>query len=68
MSKAKEMTMAEMITVECPKCKHRWQVDLSQCDVERTLFKGPQQPEKVEEYRFRCPLDGTYFIVPITRE
>jgi hypothetical protein len=57
--------MSKPITVKCPTCSYSWEVDLDNHQAERTVFRGPQKV-KVEEYRFKCPQDGTYFIVPVT--
>ncbi len=58
--------MARPITVKCPTCGYQWPVDLDDYQAERTVFRGKNKKTKVEEYRFKCPQDGTYFIVPVT--
>ncbi len=59
--------MTQKITVECPVCHHQFEVDLDDHQPVQTVYRNHDTtPETVKEYRFRCPEDGTYFIVPVT--
>ena len=60
--------MPRIIPVKCTSCSHQFEVDLDDYQAERTLYRGEKKEIKVEEYRFKCPRDGTYFIVPVTIE
>ena len=60
--------MPRKITVKCTTCHNSFEVDLDHYEVERTIYRGKKKKTKVEEYRFKCPRDGTYFIVPVTVE
>jgi hypothetical protein len=55
----------QKITVECPTCGYKWPVNLADYQAERTLYRGETKAEKITEYRFKGPKDGTYFIVPV---
>ncbi len=59
--------MSQHVTVECPTCGYKWPVNLAEHKEDRTLHKGGEDSRKVtvKEYRFKCPKDGTFFIVPI---
>jgi predicted RNA-binding Zn-ribbon protein involved in translation (DUF1610 family) len=58
--------MANQITVKCPTCGYKWRVKLADCQAERTIYRGENNQIKEVEYRFKCPKDGSYFIVPVT--
>ena len=60
--------MSQKITVTCTTCHHSFEADLDEHEPVQTLYKTRRDdapPERVEEYRFKCPKDGTYFIVPV---
>jgi hypothetical protein len=59
--------MSPKISVECPVCHYSFEVDLAEQPPEKTVYRGEgAQREAVSEYRFQCPRDGVYFIVPVT--
>lgn len=61
--------MSQKITVKCPTCHHSFEVDLDKATPVNTIYRTSRDdapPRRVDEYRFKCPQDGTYFIVPVT--
>ncbi len=60
--------MSRSITVKCTTCHHTFEVDLDDYESERTIYKGEKKEISLEEYRFQCPQDGTYFIVAVPVE
>jgi len=59
--------MSQKITVHCPTCRYAFEVDLEAHEPVRIIYRdGDDVPQTVREYRFQCPQEGTYFIVPIT--
>lgn len=58
--------MAQKATVKCPTCKYKWEVNLADYEIERTVYRGKTKEIKEVEYRFKCPKDGTYFIQAFT--
>ena len=61
--------MSQKITVTCPTCGHSFEVDLDAHEPVQIVYKKYRDdapPQRVEEYRFQCPKDNTYFIVPVT--
>jgi len=60
--------MSQKIKVTCPTCHYSFEVDLDKETPIQTIYKGVNKKTRqlVREYRFLCPKDGTYFIVPVT--
>lgn len=58
--------MSTKIKVTCPTCHFTFEVDLDQETPIQTIYKGETGSRQlVREYRFQCPKDGVYFIVPV---
>jgi hypothetical protein len=62
--------MSESIQLKCPHCGHVWQQDLDELEKPEEIWKSfNAQPQvKVEKYRARCPVDGTYLIFEVSEE
>ena len=60
--------MPTLIEVTCPTCGYRWQEDLDRHQTWNVVYRGEEKQQKVEEYRLRCPRDGTYFIAEVSRK
>ncbi len=62
--------MNETVQLTCPRCKHQWQQPLAGLDRPQIIYRGqgsaPLRP--VEQYRARCPLDGTYVVFEAVEE
>ncbi len=63
----------QLVPVKCTFCGREWQEDirhLERVDQEAyraIIFRGKPR-SRIEQYRVRCPHDGTYFIVSVKIE
>lgn len=57
--------MAELVDIVCPTCGFRWQEDLDWHRENESihLFSRPGEGRR-EQFRFRCPQDGTWVSYP----
>ena len=60
--------MSTKIKVTCPTCHYTFEVNLDKEKPIQTIYKGAENGSRqlVREYRFLCPRDHVYFIVPVT--
>jgi hypothetical protein len=55
------MNNKDSVEVRCPRCGHVFKVDLSALREEQIVYRG----EASNDYRVRCPVDHTYFVITI---
>lgn len=56
------MSDSNVIKARCPLCGHVFEVDLSTLTDEQIIYKGESTGD---QYRLRCPVDHTYFVITI---
>lgn len=63
------MPNSTIIEITCPRCGHKWSVDVTALEKEQGVLKAftfrSASPPNVTQYRVQCPKDYTWVVVDV---